>query len=107
MKAIDVYKRDSLLVDYIFEHKGSENAVSKYEIAKHLKENGFTTYENSIHTLITRIKKERHLPICSLNGNGYYWAKNKQDILVCISHLEKRIKSLQEHIKHLENFIME
>lgn len=107
MKRTDILKRDNILVEYLLQAKGKENTKSRYEIAKFLTENGFNTKPKAIAPIITKIIKERCLPICSLNSKGYYWAKSKQDILLCIAHLQSRVESLQEHIKHLNNFIME
>ena len=107
MKRTETVKRDNLLVEYLLEHKGRENAVSRYDIANYLEEKGYTKNAETVHGLIERIIKQRHLPICSVNGKGYYWAKTKADILGCIEEMQGRITALQEHIEHLKNFIME
>lgn len=107
MKKSQTLKRNNLIVEYILEHKGVENIVSCNNIISHLKKSGYELKPQSLHSLIGTIIRERHLPICSLNSKGYYWAKTKQDILDCIAHLQARINSLQDHIAHLRNFIIE
>jgi hypothetical protein len=94
-------------VEYLLEHKGRENAVSRHDIAEYLTDNGYEQKASTVHIIISSILKERHLPICSINGKGYYWAKNKADILCCIEEMQSRIGALNEHIEHLKNFIME
>ena len=106
-KSIDIIKRDNLLVELLLDHKGKDNALSRYEIANYLSKKNFPTKSQTVHSIIGKIMIERHLPICSLNGKGYYWAKTKADILSCIEHLQSRVDSLTEHIEHLKNFIME
>lgn len=107
MKRNETIKRDNALVEYILQHKGSQNAIPTETICKALAEQGYTIKASSLHTILTKIINERHLPICSLNGKGYYWAKTKQDVIDCIAHLQSRIDALQNHIEHLKNFIIE
>lgn len=107
MKRTETVKRDNLLVEYLLEHKGRENAVSRYDIAEYLTENGYKQKARTVHGIIERLIRERHLPICSINGKGYYWAKTKAYILASIDELQSRITAMQEHIEHLKNFIME
>ena len=107
MKTIDCVKRDNLLVEYLLDHKGIENAVTGKEIAKYLTEIGFPIKSESVHCMVSRLLMERHLPICSSIGKGYYCAKNKQDIIDCIYQLQAILDGLQEHINHLMNFIID
>ena len=107
MKIIDCIKRDNLLVDFLLEHKGAENAVSSREISKYLTAVGFPIKAQSVHSAVSNLIDERRLPICSLNCKGYYWGRTKDDIMECISHLQSRVESLEEHIKHLYNFVIE
>lgn len=107
MKRTETFKRDNLLVEYLLYHKGRENAVSRHDIAEYLTANGYEQKASTVHIIISSILKERHLPICSVNGKGYYWAKTKADILASIDELKSRITAMQEHIEHLKNFIME
>lgn len=107
MKRTETVKRDNLLVEYLLEHKGRENSVSRYDIAEYLTANGYEQKSHTVHGLIERIINERHLPICSINGKGYYWAKTKADIMASIDELQSRITAMTEHIEHLKNFIME
>ena len=106
-KIIDCIKCDNLLVEFLLDHKGKENVVSAKEISRFLTNKGFALKQQSVHTAISNLIAERHLPICSLNCKGYYWAQKKEDIVECIAHLKSRIDSLEDHIKHLRNFIME
>ena len=107
MKRTETVKRDNLLVEYLLEHKGRENAVSRHDIAEYLTANGYPKKPDTAHGIIERLIRERHLPICSINGKGYYLAKTKADILASIDELQSRITAMQEHIEHLKNFIME
>lgn len=102
----EVVKRDNLVVEFLRQNKGKENCKSSREISQFLIEKGYKIKPENMGFLLTRIINERLLPICSLNGKGYYWAKNKEDILACVSHLKARIVSLQEHINILESFII-
>ena len=68
MKRFEQIKRDNLLVDFILEHKGRENAVSRYEIAQFLTEQGYPYKAEAVHGLLERIIKQRRLPICSVKG---------------------------------------
>ena len=65
-------RRDNILVEYLFNHKGIENAASKHEIANYLETRGYQQNLSCVGELINRIAKQRHLPICSINGKGYY-----------------------------------
>ena len=109
-KYLDKYQqaiRDNILVEFILEHKGRENVVSTDKIVEYLATKGYEMKPQTVRVTLAGLIMERHLPICSLNAHGYYWAKTKQDILDCIAHLQARMDSLQEHINHLKNFIME
>lgn len=103
----ETLKRDNLIVDYLLNNKGSENVKTRHEIADFLTQNGFATNPKAINMILHKVIRERHLPICSLNSKGYYWAKNKQDILNCLKHLKSRVESINEHIELLESFIIE
>ena len=81
MKRLDCIKRDNLLVEFLIDNKGRENAVSKYIIADYLTDNGYPQSAGTVHAIIERLIQERHLPICSINRKGYYLAKTKADIL--------------------------
>ena len=107
MKRTETIKRDNLVVEFLIDNKGRENALSKYIIADYLTENGYPQRADTVHGIIERLIRERHLPICSINGKGYYWAKTKADILASIDEFQSRITAMQEHIEHLKNFIME
>ena len=107
MKRIDCIKRDNLLVEYLLDHKGREKAVSRNDIAKYLTAHGYEQKASTVNLLMTKIIQKRHLPICSINAKGYYWAKSKVDILENIKEFQSRITAMQERIEHLKNFIME
>ena len=106
-KTNEILKKDNFLVEVLLDHKGRNNAISRYALAKCLTDNGFYAKPSTIHSIVARVIKERHLPICSINGKGYYWAKSREDILSCINELQMRVDSLTEHINHLKNFIIE
>lgn len=104
---INAIKIENATIELLLQHKGVENVISTKGIIQELAKQGFQIQIGTMHAIVGRVIKERHLPICSLNSHGYYWAKTKDDILSCVSHLQKRIESLQEHIDHLKNFIIE
>ncbi len=104
MKQMEVFKRDNLIVDIIRSHIGEENAIGGKELSKILEENGYST-RTEIHTIVSKIIKERYLPICSLSGKGYYFPKNKQDIESAISHLQSRVDEIQSRIDFLKQFL--
>lgn len=106
-KSIDVFKRDSLLVDFMREHKGEENLVSSKEIKEFLDSVGYKTNINFIHSIIRKIMYERNAPICFSNINGYYWAKNRAEIEKTVRSMEDRIDAFRFHISHLKQFVVD
>ena len=106
MKHLDVFKRDSVLLEFMKQHKGEENRVTSHEIQKFLNEKGYSIKTETVHTIIRRIMYERNAPICHLNAKGYYWARTRAEIEKTIADMEMRCASLQEHIDHLKNFII-
>lgn len=104
---LNAYRRDNCIVDFIRQHKGEANAVSGKEIAKHLNDNGFYTKADTIHNMVSRVKIERHLPICSANYSGYFWATSSKEIKQTIEILQKRADGILRHIEHLKSFIIE
>ena len=106
-KRIDTLKRDNLLVDIIFQHKGKENAIETKELTLALNERGYSVRGDTLHDIVKKVTLERHLPICSKTHCGYYWATSKQDIQVAIDDLQGKINGLQERIDLLKSFIYE
>ena len=104
---IEAFKRDNLLVDIIFNHKGKENAIGTKEIVSILNEKGYKTKPEQVHCIVGHIVADRHIPICSVCHCGYYWATSKQDIQIAIDDLQEKINGLQERIDFLQNFIHE
>lgn len=100
-------RRDNILVDYLFNHKGAENAVTKHEVASYLEAQGYPQKEGCVGELINRIATQRHLPICAKNAKGYFWAVNKADLQAYIADLESRIAAMTEHANRLKAFIFE
>lgn len=72
MKQTERLKRDNLLIDYILQHKGKNNAVHAVEIAEYLNKNNFNVSVGGIHQIINKLKMERHLPICSTIAGGFF-----------------------------------
>ena len=103
---IQSLKRDNLLVDILFQHKGKQNIISAKEITAILKENGYETMGNNIHNVIRKVMLERRLPICSVNSKGYFWATTKEEIQMNIDDLQGRIEEMQNRIEHLKSFII-
>ena len=108
MTAEQCFKRNSLLVKEIREnHRGGENPLSSEQASKFLSEHGFCVKTKNICKLINGIAKEWCLPICFINAKGYFWATKKSEIQETIADLQSRINALQEHIYHLNSFIIE
>lgn len=103
---IDTFKRDSLLLNFMREHKGEANRVSSHDVQKFLADNGYSVKRNNVGSLINRIMYERNAPICFSNVKGYYWAETRAEIEKTIADMEMRRASLQEHINHLKQFII-
>ena len=103
----ETFKRNNLLVDIIFQHKGSQNAIGTQELAHALNERGYSVKPDGIHLIVTKIVFERRLPICSMVHKGYYWGTSKQDIQNAIDELQCKIQGLQERIDLLKSFICE
>ena len=106
-KSIDIFKRDSLLLEFLKEHKGEENVVTSNTICDFLSEHGYKVKRNNIGTLVNKIMYERNAPICFSNVKGYYWAVRRCEIEKTIADMEMRRSSLQTHIDHLKNFIID
>ena len=104
---IYVFKRDNFLLRFLKSRKGEENIASAKDICDYLNENGYKTNMGNVNPIIRKIMYEYNAPICSRNAIGYYWAKNRAEIETSIAELESRRASLQEHIDHLKNFIIE
>lgn len=104
---IKTFKRDNLLVDIIFQHKGEQNVISAKEITTILNENGYQTKTDHIHGIVKKMVIKRRLPICSANARGYYWATAKEEIQATIGDLQNRIAEMQKRIDVLKSFIIE
>jgi hypothetical protein len=105
-KSYDVFKRDTLLFNWLREHKGEQNRVTSHEIQKFLEKNGYSIKRNNVGTLINKIMYERNAPIVYANTKGYYWATTREELEKTIADLESRRNSLQEHINHLKGFMI-
>lgn len=106
MTQIETLKRDNLLVDFLFQHKGKDNIVSSKQICEFLNERGYHIKPECINAIIRRVMFERRLPICSLNSKGYFWATTKEEIQKTIDDLQGRIEEMQNRIEHLKSFII-
>ena len=100
-------RRDHVLVAFLLEHKGENNAVLGKEIADYLNNCGYATKAGSIQSIINRVAKQRYLPICAHVQKGYYWAENAAELKEYISYLESRAAELQNHADRLKAFILE
>ena len=105
-KIYDVFKRDTLLFNWLREHKGEANKVTSYDVKSFLEENGYSIKRNNVGTLINKLMYERNAPICYSNSTGYYWATTREELEKTIADLESRRNSLQEHIDHLKGFMI-
>ena len=105
MKSDRVNIRNDLLVMFLREHRGMENAVSVNEIQKFMAEFGFQVGEKYVAAIITKLKLERKLPICSRKHKGYFWAVRQSEIRTMIDDLASIRDSVQEHIDHLQKYL--
>lgn len=105
-KSYDVFKRDTLLVNWLKEHKGNINSVSSRDVQKFLMDNGYSIKVTNVGTLINKIMYERNAPICYSNTKGYYWGTTRDELEATIADLESRRNALQEHIDHLKGFMI-
>lgn len=105
-KSCDTFKRDTLLFNWLREHKGEQNRVTSHEIQEFLSDNGYSIKRNNVGSLVNKIMIERHAPICFSNVKGYYWATSREELNRTIADLESRRNSLQEHIDHLKGFMI-
>lgn len=104
-KSKEAFEMDNLVVETIRSHIGKENAISGDELFKILNDNGYHITRKHIINIIKRVIEERYLPVCSLNGKGYYFPKCKDDIESAIAHLQLRVDGLNERINFLKQFI--
>lgn len=107
MKQNEIFTRNNLIVDELKKHRGKENAISSEYISRLCAENGYLIRPRNVGTVVNKLMMERSLPICYINGNGYYWANKSSEIEDTIKDLQSRIYALQEHINHLKCFVME
>lgn len=103
--SVENLKIENMLIDFMIEHKGIENAVSSLELAAVLADKGLYIEKRSAGAKLIKLSVERHLPICHDAKRGYYWAKRKEDLLHSVDDLQKRMDALQERINHLQSFI--
>lgn len=106
-KRIETFKRDNVLVDIIFQHKGKENAIGTQELILAMNERGYKVSKDHLHGVVAKVTTERRLPICSAVHRGYWWATSKQDLQVAINELEDKIQALQERVDLLKSFVIE
>lgn len=109
MKRELVAKRDAMLLNFLKNHKGSENAVKVADILEYLKSIGYGCKTKTVCTIVRKLMFEYSAPICYKNSSrdgGYYWAKSRKDIEITISDIDSRIAALEEHKAHLQNFII-
>lgn len=106
MKHNESFRRDNLLVGFLREHKGPNNAVSTVDIKKYLADRGYPTSRDNIRQRIHKLVFERSLPICSLSSKGYFWASCLDDIAQTIKEFQSRINELQARIDVLKSFIV-
>lgn len=107
MKKQQVKEREKALYDLIWEHKGRDNAIGTAAIAEHLAKLGYPMTATAARHLVVELARKWRLPICHLNGKGFYFATCKDDLRDSICDLQSRIAAMQERIKILESYILE
>ena len=105
-KSFSTFKRDTLLFNWLREHKGEQNKVTSYDVQSFLRENGYSIQRNNVGSLINKIMYERNAPIGFSNVKGYYWGTSREELEKTIADLESRRNALQEHIEHLKGFMI-
>lgn len=106
-KTNEAFKRDNILVDFLFTHKGAENIASAQDIAQHLTAQGYPSTTDSVGDLVRRLILERRLPICSYNRKGYFWASTRTELANAINDLQSRSDALLERISILNAFLID
>lgn len=106
-KSFDVFNRDTLLLEFMKQHKGEQNRVTSHEVKEFLSDHGYSIARNNVGSLMTKIMYNMNAPICFSNVKGYYWATCRAEIEKTIDDMKMRQASLQEHIDHLKNFIID
>lgn len=102
MNREETLKRDDILIAFLAQHIGRENCVSAKKVSEYLTERGYNTTTNAIHNIIRRVMFRYNLPICHSNSNGYFWAKDKEDIRLAIDDLQNRISEMNKRIDLLK-----
>lgn len=105
-KSYDVFVRDTLVFNYLREHKGEENKVTSYDVQAFLEGHGYKIKRRNIGSLVNKIMYDRNAPICFSNKKGYYWATSREELEKTIQDMESRRRALQEHIDHLKGFMI-
>lgn len=105
MTRLSTMKRDNILVAFLSRHRGADNCVSSKAVSEYLAESGFPIQADAVNTLIRRVMFERVLPICSINGKGYFWAETQDEIRMAINELQGRICEINNRIELLNKFI--
>lgn len=106
MKSVEAFKRNAQLVEFMKLHKGNENIVSSKEISDFLISKGWDSKPTHVHSYLRACMYEFNAPICYVNTKGYFWAVRSEEISRTIEDMQSRIKSLQQHIDHLNNFVI-
>lgn len=106
MKQVDVMKRDNAVVALLSQHRGAAKRLSAKEIGEFLTECGYKTPTGNVHSIIRKVMRERTIPICSINGKGYFWAETQYEIQTAIYEFQGRIYEMQDRIELLNKFIL-
>ena len=100
-------KRDTLLRNLLFKHKGFENAIKTKDICADMRAYGYKIQARSLPNIIKRLRKERGLPISYAREKGYFIAISKSDIQRAIADMELQINALQTTINFMKGFYLE
>ena len=100
------FNRDNLIVGIIRQHEGIENAINSCELVKLLKDKGYEVKCQTIHTIMSKIIRERNLPIVSSSSWGYCWGNKRSDFEVAVKELQMKVDELNKRIAHLNKFII-
>lgn len=97
--------KEVILIDLLAQHRGKPNAITAVKVAKYMSDLGYSLKPPSVGNTIRSLMLAYNIPICGVNGAGYYWATTDGEIQETIADLESRKTALSEQIAHLKKFV--
>ena len=78
-------------------YPGPRYATSAQELAAHLK-----TSDRQVRAMISHLRKDHKLPICSTPNEGFFWPRNRKEAahtIACFRSREASIAGVREGIE--------